>query len=448
MTLQYRDAIGGEVRSFDDGARQIVARVCNYNAAPDTYRTTWSAGVFADSLAAQKPVVCWGHDHRNVIGSVVDYRDDADGLDVTIQLADFDAVPQARAAYSLIKDGHIRGWSFGFADGQTIPDPHHRGALKFTKAALFEVSPVVRPSVPGTRTVSVRSDDGETREVSTETLAGTLATQFAEALANGERSVGVTLGDDGEVDMTRPQQIEAPEATVQITPDRQFTAALVSGVREALTEGLRDLTIRVGQDGTVTTGTDSPMGDSGAEPADDGYDRNTVISAIDGAIDAALSYAEQLDLSSLPDEVGMVVQLLNAADVACDELMENEGIPDYDDPGASGRAADDDGERAAMTAKAIDDLPDSDFAYIEPGGTKDAEGKTVPRSLRHFPIQDKAHVQNALSRAPQSEFGDKAMPKIKEAAKKFGVDVADDGKREADDIEVRAALALSRLNHR
>lgn len=78
-------------------------------------------------------------------------------------------------------------------------------------------------------------------------------------------------------------------------------------------------------------------------------------------------------------------------------------------------------ERAQMVAAAINQLPDSAFAYIEPGGTKDEQGRTVPRSLRHFPIHDAAHVRAALSRAPQSPFGDKAMPKIRAAAKKFGV---------------------------
>ncbi len=41
--------------------------------------------------------------------------------------------------------------------------------------------------------------------------------------------------------------------------------------------------------------------------------------------------------------------------------------------------------KAAMSSADVNDLPDSDFAYIEPGGTKDSEGKTTPRSLRHFP---------------------------------------------------------------
>jgi len=89
-------------------------------------------------------------------------------------------------------------------------------------------------------------------------------------------------------------------------------------------------------------------------------------------------------------------------------------------------------ERAPMTGGAINDLPDSAFAYIEAGGKKDDSGKTTPRSLRHFPIHDAAHVRNALARAPQSPFGKQAMPKILAAAKKFGITVgqknsADDG---------------------
>lgn len=52
----------------------------------------------------------------------------------------------------------------------------------------------------------------------------------------------------------------------------------------------------------------------------------------------------------------------------------------------------------------INDLPDSAFACIEPGGKKDDEGKTTPRSLRHYPHHDKSgnldlpHLRNALAR--------------------------------------------------
>lgn len=82
--------------------------------------------------------------------------------------------------------------------------------------------------------------------------------------------------------------------------------------------------------------------------------------------------------------------------------------------------------RAALTSAAINDLPDSAFAYIEPGGQKDSSGKTMPRSKRHFPVHDEAHARNALSRAPQSPFGKEAMPKILSAAKKFKIGVTGD----------------------
>ena len=54
-------------------------------------------------------------------------------------------------------------------------------------------------------------------------------------------------------------------------------------------------------------------------------------------------------------------------------------------------------------AEYVDALPDESFAYIEPGGEKDAEGKTVPRELRHFPVRDAdgnvslPHVEEALA---------------------------------------------------
>ena len=86
--------------------------------------------------------------------------------------------------------------------------------------------------------------------------------------------------------------------------------------------------------------------------------------------------------------------------------------------------------RAAMSAAEMNNLPDSDFAFIEPGGSTDSSGRTVPRSLRHFPIHDAAHIRNALARLPQSGLTDAqqaaALKKIRSAAKKAGVEVADD----------------------
>lgn len=68
-------------------------------------------------------------------------------------------------------------------------------------------------------------------------------------------------------------------------------------------------------------------------------------------------------------------------------------------------------EKAVWSNAHMNDLPDSAFLYIESGGKKDESGKTVPRSLRHFPYRgmdgkiDLAHVRNAIARIPQSKCG-------------------------------------------
>jgi hypothetical protein len=66
-------------------------------------------------------------------------------------------------------------------------------------------------------------------------------------------------------------------------------------------------------------------------------------------------------------------------------------------------------EAAEWSTEYINDLPDSAFLHIESGGKKDDEGKTTPRSLRHFPVRDHngkldiPHLRNAISRIPQSK---------------------------------------------
>ena len=85
-------------------------------------------------------------------------------------------------------------------------------------------------------------------------------------------------------------------------------------------------------------------------------------------------------------------------------------VPDVDDEVA----------KAELSSAEENDLPDSAFAYVEPG-EKDDEGKTVPRSNRHFNVSDEAHVRNALARLSQSPFEEKARPKVEAAARRLGI---------------------------
>lgn len=75
--------------------------------------------------------------------------------------------------------------------------------------------------------------------------------------------------------------------------------------------------------------------------------------------------------------------------------------------------------KAVWSTEYVNNLPDSSFAYIEPGGSKDGDGKTAPRSLRHLPYKDAdgkvdpAHCRNALARLPQTQgIPDGERPKI------------------------------------
>ena len=101
-------------------------------------------------------------------------------------------------------------------------------------------------------------------------------------------------------------------------------------------------------------------------------------------------------------------------------------------------------------------LPDSSFAYIQPGGKKDDEGKTVPRQLRRLPYKDAdgkpdaSHVRNALSRLPQSDIPDEAKAeankKLQAAAKELGIETKQ-MQPEENLLEKRIANIEAKLDH-
>jgi site-specific DNA-adenine methylase len=67
-------------------------------------------------------------------------------------------------------------------------------------------------------------------------------------------------------------------------------------------------------------------------------------------------------------------------------------------------------EKKRWSTAYINDLPDSAFLLVEDGGKKDADGRTTPRTLRHFPVRDAdgkldvAHVREAVGRIPQAKI--------------------------------------------
>lgn len=107
--------------------------------------------------------------------------------------------------------------------------------------------------------------------------------------------------------------------------------------------------------------------------------------------------------------------------------------------------------RAQWDTAYIDNLPDSAFLYVEPGGKKDGDGKTVPRSLRHFPVRDAegdpdpAHIRDALSRIPQSNLPSSVKAAATRKAQDMLKSVDSDMDGRSDDLPPRDSLVRASL---
>lgn len=122
-----------------------------------------------------------------------------------------------------------------------------------------------------------------------------------------------------------------------------------------------------------------------------------------------------------PDEVHLVPKGANnfppLLAKAIDDALDEESVKACGQPDCE--ACEDALSKKVLRAKDRNSLPDSDFAYIDSKGG------------RHLPINDAAHVRNALARFNQTHFEsdeakDKARRKIHARAEQLGIDVSDD----------------------
>jgi hypothetical protein len=121
------------------------------------------------------------------------------------------------------------------------------------------------------------------------------------------------------------------------------------------------------------------------------------VDVVDGKVPHGLHNAE-LSLVAVPGIPETNVQVLEKlVDTRVTEALKKAGI-----------------QESEWDNEYINNLPDDAFAYIESGGQKDEQGKTVPRSLRHLPYKnaegnlDADHVRNALARLDQTAISAEA----------------------------------------
>jgi HK97 family phage prohead protease len=117
-----------------------------------------------------------------------------------------------------------------------------------------------------------------------------------------------------------------------------------------------------------------------------------------------------------PQAIANPLALVSAIKTALGQPVDD---PEDDDPDPDDTTADDATPKAADTTADevkntgsqahVNTLHDSAFLWIEPGGVKDDEGLTTPRSLRHLPYRDAEgkidlpHLRAAISRLGQEE---------------------------------------------
>jgi HK97 family phage prohead protease len=165
--MEYRMLASSEVRVSDPVKREVTVIPVTYDRL-DTYKTVWTKGVFADSVATRAPRMCWAHDWRDPIGKLTDWQDGDTHPTAVFRLDEFDDVPRARQAFAQIRSGTIDNFSVGFEriEDRAEEDSEKRwgvpDAVRILRATLDEVSPVLVGSVPGTATIGTRSGDGVT----------------------------------------------------------------------------------------------------------------------------------------------------------------------------------------------------------------------------------------------------------------------------------------------
>jgi HK97 family phage prohead protease len=339
MKIEIRES-SGSVQGIDEAAKTAHIRLVTYDVV-DTYGSNWQRGVFDESLATRHIPAVWSHDKTQIFGSVREHDIQSTHVDVSVAFADLDAVPLARTAYSLMKDGHVVDTSFGFArvangtvsrrdDPKFVPSrPGERERM--VKADLIEVSPVLKGAVPGSQVLAVRSADGD--QLSLTEL------EIFQAVAEGRIDVREALRV---LEECEPMIVDK-DPTTPVTATN-VTATGVSGSREVI-DLSRLIAERAPHAYRSTNGDVSGCGVCGAQQDAKAHtttraaaielaatpvrseDAHVLIQAADAAVDTVLGLLAGEDLS---DRATAALGLLMAADAMLDRSQDLLNLPDAD----------------------------------------------------------------------------------------------------------------------
>lgn len=200
----------------DDGTFEGYASV--FGVLETSYGTQFAPGAFSASLAASKsagtmPKMLWQHDWTQPIGVYTEMSEDKRGLLVQGQL--ILSVPQAKAAYDLLKARAIDGLSVGFVINSYEYDATD-DVMTITEADLWEVSIVTFAANPEARVGNVRNAENIRTERDFERFLreeGGFSNNRAKAIASRGFRAADAHRDDGALDSGILEDLEALRRT-------------------------------------------------------------------------------------------------------------------------------------------------------------------------------------------------------------------------------------------
>lgn len=157
QVLQYTaeiKAVDGDSGVFE-GYGSVFGNVDSYNEIVDK-------GAFVSSLQKWMPALLWQHSAYTPIGIYTEMREDEHGLYVKGQLNL--EVQQGREAYSLLRQGALKGLSIGFITEKDRYDTEKR-VRHLEQVRLMEVSLVTFPANPESNVDRVKSAPDSERDL-------------------------------------------------------------------------------------------------------------------------------------------------------------------------------------------------------------------------------------------------------------------------------------------
>lgn len=131
-------------------------------------------GCFAKSIQERGPgaatnrkiVFVWQHDIKDPIGKILSIDEREDGAYASVQLSNFDAVPNAKRAYYQLQDGDINQFSFGFEYiWDKLDYDEALDAFIVKEVKLYEISPVTLGANEMTEFIGIAEDAADLKGI-------------------------------------------------------------------------------------------------------------------------------------------------------------------------------------------------------------------------------------------------------------------------------------------